>query len=250
MPWPDRWSRPTGRAATPTRCSSSAPAGRSSPPPPRTRSRPSSPNAMVVDGYGASETGVVGTGDGRRSRFTVDDETSVLDDDGHPVQPGSGADRPAGPTRPHPARLLRRRGQDGGDVPDGRRGALGVPRRHGDRRGGRHGRAARTRLGEHQHGRREGLPRRGRDGAEEPSGGGRRRGGGRARRAVGRAGGGGGRADWRPPRRSRTCRPCAAIRSPATRFPAAWCWWTTVVRSPAGKADYRWAKAQAVEQNA
>ncbi|MHB8468064.1 MAG: acyl-CoA synthetase [Acidimicrobiales bacterium] len=55
------------------------------------------PNAMIIDGYGASETGVVGTRSDAATpgaagpRFTVNEQTAVLDDDGVPVVPGSGA---------------------------------------------------------------------------------------------------------------------------------------------------------------
>jgi len=54
------------------------------------------PNVMLVDGFGSSETGIVGNklhaaGDDSASpRFTVNAQTQVLDDDGRPVQPGSG----------------------------------------------------------------------------------------------------------------------------------------------------------------
>jgi 3-oxocholest-4-en-26-oate---CoA ligase len=54
------------------------------------------PNVMVVDGFGSSETGVVGNklhvaGDTSTApRFTVNAQTQVLDDDGTPVEPGSG----------------------------------------------------------------------------------------------------------------------------------------------------------------
>ena len=54
------------------------------------------PNAMIIDGLGSSETGILGTkphesGDtSPGSRFSVDTHTKVLDDDGHPVAPGSG----------------------------------------------------------------------------------------------------------------------------------------------------------------
>jgi acyl-CoA synthetase (AMP-forming)/AMP-acid ligase II len=50
------------------------------------------PNVMIVDGYGSSETGVVGSkaGGAEGARFTVNDQTAVLDDDGTPVVPGSG----------------------------------------------------------------------------------------------------------------------------------------------------------------
>lgn len=54
------------------------------------------PNIMVVDGFGSSETGVVGSklhtaGDTSSTpTFTVNDQTQVLGDDGKPVKPGSG----------------------------------------------------------------------------------------------------------------------------------------------------------------
>jgi acyl-CoA synthetase (AMP-forming)/AMP-acid ligase II len=54
------------------------------------------PTIMVVDGFGSSETGVVGSklhtaGDTSTApKFTVNDQTQVLGDDGKPVEPGSG----------------------------------------------------------------------------------------------------------------------------------------------------------------
>jgi 3-oxocholest-4-en-26-oate---CoA ligase len=51
------------------------------------------PNAIVIDTFGSSETGVAGSrsaGEGAGARFTVDANTAVLDDDFHPVAPGSG----------------------------------------------------------------------------------------------------------------------------------------------------------------
>jgi acyl-CoA synthetase (AMP-forming)/AMP-acid ligase II len=54
------------------------------------------PNVMIVDGFGSSETGVVGNklhaaGDTSTApRFTVNAQTNVLGDDGRPVEPGSG----------------------------------------------------------------------------------------------------------------------------------------------------------------
>jgi len=53
------------------------------------------PNLMIVDGFGSSETGIVGNklhtaGDASTApRFTVNAQTQVLDDDGRPVEPGS-----------------------------------------------------------------------------------------------------------------------------------------------------------------
>jgi acyl-CoA synthetase (AMP-forming)/AMP-acid ligase II len=54
------------------------------------------PTLMIVDGFGSSETGIVGnklhaSGDTSTSpRFTVNAQTNVLDDDGKPVERGSG----------------------------------------------------------------------------------------------------------------------------------------------------------------
>jgi 3-oxocholest-4-en-26-oate---CoA ligase len=55
------------------------------------------PTVMIIDGYGSTETGVVGNerrepgGDApSAAHFTVDDRTAVLDDDLKPVEPGSG----------------------------------------------------------------------------------------------------------------------------------------------------------------
>jgi acyl-CoA synthetase (AMP-forming)/AMP-acid ligase II len=54
------------------------------------------PNLMIVDGFGSSETGVVGNklhaaGDTSAApRFTVNAQTQVLDEQGRPVAPGSG----------------------------------------------------------------------------------------------------------------------------------------------------------------
>ena len=125
------------------------------------------PNVYVSDSIGASETGYQGTfagaDDQGRPRFAMGEHTTVLDDDGMPVTPGDGV----------VGRLAR-----GGYVPigyykdpektasvfaeaGGKRWVL--PGRHGDGRGGRHDHAARPRFGEHQHRRREGLPRRGRE---------------------------------------------------------------------------------------
>ena len=51
------------------------------------------PGAAVMDSFGASETGHAGTVldlEGGGPRFTMNETTSVLDDDGRPVRPGSG----------------------------------------------------------------------------------------------------------------------------------------------------------------
>ena len=107
--------------------------------------------------------------------------------------------------------------------------------------------AARPRLGVHQHRRREGVPRGGRGRAQGAPRGVRRARRRRARRALGRAG----RArscspSPAPSRRSRRSSSTAAGSSPATRCPAALVLVDQVVRSPVGKADYRWAKQTAL----
>ena len=51
------------------------------------------PDALVMDSFGTSETGHAGTVldlEGGGPRFTMNDTTSVLDDEGRPVKPGSG----------------------------------------------------------------------------------------------------------------------------------------------------------------
>lgn len=55
------------------------------------------PSLMVVDGFGSSETGIVGSkmhvsGDTTTApKFTVNEQTQVLGEDGTPVEPGSGS---------------------------------------------------------------------------------------------------------------------------------------------------------------
>ena len=91
--------------------------------------------------------------------------------------------------------------------------------------------------------RREGLPRRGRGGAQGEPGRRRRRRGRRARRALGRARGRGGagrarRRRWSLESLRQQCREHLA----AYKIPRGLVLVPAVVRSPAGKADYRWAK--------
>jgi fatty-acyl-CoA synthase len=61
----------------------------------KTQLREQLPNAMVMDSFGASETGANGTvydvgGPSAGPRFTMGDHTTVLDDDLRPVAPGGG----------------------------------------------------------------------------------------------------------------------------------------------------------------
>jgi 3-oxocholest-4-en-26-oate---CoA ligase len=48
------------------------------------------PHVRISDGFGASETGFNGTGEGGAPRFVVGPSTTVLDDDLRPIEPGSG----------------------------------------------------------------------------------------------------------------------------------------------------------------
>ena len=122
------------------------------------------PNAIVNDGYGASETGAQARslGGGRFSGY--DDETKVVDPTTLAlVEPGSGGIGRVARRGPHPAGLLQRPGQDRRDVLDRRRRALGADRRRGHRARRRHHPALRPWLDVHQHRRREGLRRGGRE---------------------------------------------------------------------------------------
>jgi fatty-acyl-CoA synthase len=61
----------------------------------KTQLREQLPNVMVIDSFGASETGANGsvldmTGPAAGPRFTMGEHTTVLDDDLRPVPPGSG----------------------------------------------------------------------------------------------------------------------------------------------------------------
>ena len=112
------------------RCSSSAPAARSCRRRPRTsiaellpeRDRSSTRSARPRPGD-RQQVDVGRRPSGRASRSN--EQTAVLDDDLRPVAPGLGRGRPAGPPRPHPARLLQGPGEDRRDVRRGRRRALG-----------------------------------------------------------------------------------------------------------------------------
>ena len=128
------------------------------------------PNVLVLDSFGASETGANGVVETTASgpKFHMQESTTVVGDDHRPVAPGR--DRVARPPGPRARRLLQGRSEDRGDLRRGRRPALGDPRRPGGARARRHDHRARPRVAEHQLGRREDLPRRGRVGAEEPPG--------------------------------------------------------------------------------
>ena len=49
------------------------------------------PDRMIADGFGSSETGILGSRSGQGgATFVVNEQTAVLDDEGRPVAPGSG----------------------------------------------------------------------------------------------------------------------------------------------------------------
>ena len=181
------------------------------------------PDALVMDSFGASETGHAGTVmdlEGGGPRFTMNDTTSVLDDDGRPVKPGSGQIGRLARSGHIPLGYYKDDEKTAATFlvdPDGE--AVGDPRRLRDHRRGRHAQPARSWFGVHQHRRREGLSRGGRgraEGAPRRVRRGRRR---RARRAV--PGAGRGRSSRRATarrRRSTTSRRSAARSSRATRF--------------------------------
>ena len=152
-------------------------------------------------------------------------------------------DRAAGQVGPRAAGLLRRRGRDPGHVPGPGRGQVRAARRPGEGRGRRVDRGPRPGLHVHQYRRREGVPRGGRAGAQgAPRGAGRGRGRG-AGRALRRAGRRRGRAAARHVRdRGGTARalPGDDRRVQGARPDRVR---AVVVRSPSGKADYRWARA-------
>ena len=150
------------------------------------------PAMLVVDGFGASETG--GQGQSVSAAGGADRDGATLPrerrDDGarrRPPTGRAGRGRQAGPARARAPRVLPGPREDGGDVPGDRRRAVVGARRPRAHRGRRHHHRARPRLGVDQHRRREGVPRGGRVGAEVAPRGVRRGGRRRARRAVGRA---------------------------------------------------------------
>ena len=149
------------------------------------------PNAVLNDSYGASETGAAGSEVGAS---TERDRPAVLDRRAHVgARPRDARTARArfgrrGPVRAqgsHPARLLERSGEDGGDVPHRRaRRAVGRARRLGDDRRRGPDRVVRPGFGLHQLGRREDLPRGGRGRGAGPPGRVRRGRGRRARRSL------------------------------------------------------------------
>ena len=204
---------------------------------------------MIVDGLGSSEAGgqlphvSTGTEPPPAASRPARQPRAVGRPGPARCSPGRRRGRVAGQERAPGPRLPRRRREDGAHVPGGRRRAL---RRPGDRARSarrRHDRAARARRRDDQLGRREDLRRGGRDGRQGPPGGVRLR----RRRPAERALGQRGRGHRPPPRRRRrprrtSCSPPPPRTSPATSCPRAIVFVDEIVRSPSGKADYRWAR--------
>ena len=137
--------------------------------------RATTPAMMIVDAFSlvrGARHGPVGVAARRARRttakFTLGENTKVITDDGREVRARLGRDRPGGRRRLAAGRLLQGRGQVGGHLHHDRRQALLRARRLRHGRGRRLAHAARPRLGVHQHRRREGVPRGGRGGAQDP----------------------------------------------------------------------------------
>ena len=148
------------------------------------------PTMMIVDAFSSSEAVGMGQsvssagGTADTAKFMVGENTRVVDEDRPRREAGLGRDRPRRRRRLPAHRVLQGRGQVGGHLPHDRRTPLLGAGRLRPGRGGRHDHPPRPRLGVHQHGRREGVPRGGRGGPQDPRDGRRRGGGRRARREV------------------------------------------------------------------
>ena len=212
------------------------------------------PNVLITDVAGASETGAqmgVASTAGLRCRpgdlrartrppWCERGPARVL-------EPGDEEIGLAGPARLGPARLSRRRREDGPHLPRHRRRALLGARRPGPLPRRRRDRASGPRLGDHQFRGREDLRRGGRAGHHRPPRR-RRRGGGRppserwGQEVV---------AIVQLGRRGKRHRRGAAGRGgqhlARYKLPRPSPFSPHIVRSPAGKADYRWAKERALE---
>ena len=101
---------------------SSAPAARSSPPPLKQALLELLPDVVIIDGFGASETGAQGAtataaGSEAPTAFRMDEHTVVLDEAlTRQLRPGEAEIGLAGAQRSRAARLSRRRGQDQADL--------------------------------------------------------------------------------------------------------------------------------------
>ena len=225
-------------------------------PPVKERWMAAFPNSIFTDSVGATETGFQGMGMqdkdnissdgpvvGARARAASSSTRTTTSSTRPPTSArsaGSAAAAGAGRLLQGPREVRR-------DVPRDRRRALLGARRLRPDRGGRQGHAARPRLQLRQHRRREGLPRRGRDGDQGPPGRLRRARGRRPRREV-RPGGRRGRraARGRDARARGAARPSCATTSPATSCRARSRSSTQIPRNATGKAQYPAAKELAL----
>ena len=212
-------------------------------------------NFICLDSLGSSEgVGFAGSisapgSEPKTAKFTIGAHTKVFTDDGARSRARLRRGRAARGRRQHPGRLLQGRAQVGRDVPHDRRRALVGAGRLRERRGRRHDHAARPRLGGHQLGRREDLPRGGRGGGEGasrrwstasssacPTSASAKRSPRSSRAATGVS------LDARRPHRARSSR------WRATSGRAASCSCRRSCAGPNGKADYKWAKQEAANR--
>ena len=186
----DAWDRATaaGSPTTCRRCSRCRTAARPCRPPRCERIFATLPHVMVTDGFGSSEAGTQGAmrvaaGEGRAAASASGAAPSLVRFD-QPAKPTIVVDEADPEARVAPGSGVAGQVLAGGRLPLGyhndpeKTAATFVERdgerwlrhrRHGDGRRRRHHRAARPRLGQHQHRRREGLPRRGREHAARPT---------------------------------------------------------------------------------
>ena len=210
------------------------------------------PGLTIVDTLGASEAMITRstvTRDGASvpTTFAAKENVRVLTDDGRDVVPGSGEDGVLAVAGRLPLGYHHDPGRHRAHVPRGRRRPLRDPGRPRPCARRRQHRAAGPRLRVHQHGRREGVPGRGRAGAARSSRGARRGGGRGPGRAVGR--------DGDRARRGGAGLHASTTRSastPATTWPGTRCRSDSSRSRPlaatvAGKPDYRRLRALAVE---
>ena len=132
------------------------------------------PTMMIVDAFSSSEAVGMGQsvssagGTADTAKFMVGENTRVVDEDGHDVKPGSGEIGRVAVGGYQPVGYYKDEAKSAATFLDDRRPPLLGARRLRAGRGGRLDHPARPRLGVHQHRRREGLPRGGRGGAQDP----------------------------------------------------------------------------------
>ena len=214
------------------------------------------PSLIIVDGLGSSEAGgqlahVSAGSKATTGTFAISPGNHVLSAElDRELRARRRRARLAGEERPAGARLPRRRGEDRARLPGDRRRSLRGPGRPGPAARRRRGRVARPRQRHDQLRRREDLRRRGRGRDQGASRRVRLRGRRPAERALGQRGRGR-RADARRAAIADEASLLAEAERHIARYklPKAFVFVDEIVRSPCGKADYRWAKQIAMSEH-